>query len=160
MQMQSDGSIGTFTVGSDVINLVRAGGITYVKGPAAYFVGQGIPAANAAKVANRWLRLPSDSSLNTAFRFTDLVSSFTSPGQGVTIDAKVTSTSLGGKPVLTVSQSDGSHIEVAATGTPYPLRLVSAPKSGRAVATLSGFGKHSAIKAPASAADVTKLIPR
>jgi hypothetical protein len=103
--------------------------------------------------------LPSDSSLTTAFRFTDLVASFTSPGKGVTINAKVTSTSLDGKPVLTVSQSDGSHIEVAASGTPYPLRLVSTPTSGRAVATLSGFGRHIPIAAPASAVDIAKLIP-
>ena len=160
MQMQSDGSSGTFTVGPNVVNLIRAGGVTYVKGPAAYFVSQGITAANAAKLANRWLRLPADSSLTTAFRFTDLITSFTTPAAGVTVNAKVTSTKLNGKSVLVVTESDGSQLDVAATTPPYPLRLVSAAKSGRAVATLSGFGKHVVITAPKGAVDATKLVPQ
>jgi hypothetical protein len=160
MQMQSDGSTGTFTVGASVVSLIRAGGVTYVKGPAGYFASQGITAANAAKLANRWLRLPADSSLTTAFRFTDLITSFTSPSAGVTVNAKVTSTKLNGKPVLVVTESDGAQLDVAATAPPYPLRLVSAPKSGRAVATLSGFGNHVGITAPKGAVDATKLVPQ
>ncbi len=159
MQLQSDASSGTFTVGGNVVNLIRAGGVTYAKGPAAYFVSQGITAANAAKLSNRWLRLPADSSLTTAFRFTDLITSFTTPAAGVTVNAKVTSSKLGGQPVLVVTESDGSQLDVAATTPPYPLRLVSAAKSGRAVATLSGFGRRVTITAPAGAVDATKLVP-
>ena len=43
---------------------------------------------------------------------------------GATIEDAVSSGTLNGQKVVVVTQTDGSVLDVAATGTPYPLRTV------------------------------------
>jgi hypothetical protein len=82
------------------------------------------------------------------------------PTAGTTISNTVNSGTFDGKKAVIVSQSDGTKLYVAAIGTPYPLRIVSIASStaGASDSTFSGFGKHVALKAPAGAVDVTKII--
>jgi hypothetical protein len=160
MQLQTEGTSGSFAASGVTVNITRVNGITYVKAPASFYVSGGITAANAEKVANRWLKLPSDSSLNKSYRFADLVTSFTTQESG-TIIGKVTQGQVNGQKVVIVAETDGSKLYVAATGTPYPLRETGPIKNAgtKSVLTLSGFGKHTALSPPQGAVDVTKIIP-
>jgi hypothetical protein len=158
---ENGGTIGTITVSGITLDLVAVGGVTYSKAPAAFYVAEQITPANAAKVANRWLKLPADSAIS-GFDLQSFATSFGKNPAGDTIDNKVTTSTLNGQPVVVVHQTNGSDVYVAAKGKPYPLK-VTAPTSGAGkglgAATLSDFGKQKTLKAPADAIDVTKAIP-
>jgi hypothetical protein len=105
------------------------------------------------------VKIPAGSDLAGSFTLSGLATSLNKPDPGITIDPKVTTGIYQGQKVVIVRESDGSQLYVAATGKPYPLRVVSSAKSagGAGDAAFSGFGKHVALKAPAGALDVTAV---
>ena len=155
-QLQSDGSSGTLASGGFTANLVSLGGVNYLKAPMGFWVASKVPAATAAKLAGRWVKVPADSSFSSTsklFTLSGFAASISYLNPGVTINPKVTTAKLNGQKVVVVSQSDGAHVYVAATGKPYPLKIVTSGKGANGAATLSGFGKRLAIKAPTGAID-------
>jgi hypothetical protein len=157
LHLQSDGSSGTITALNFPVSIISVGGTSYIKGPTAFWVASKVPAAAAAKLGNRWVKVPADADFSSSFTLSGLASSLNKPDAGVTINPKVTTGKFNGQKVVIVSESDGSQLYVAATGTPYPLRVVSTAKSsgGAGDATFSEFGKRVALKAPAGAIDAS-----
>jgi hypothetical protein len=158
--LQSDGSSGTLNSAGFPVNIVSVGGINYVKAPTGYWVAAKVPSAAAAKLGGRWVKVPTNSSFSdtsTLLSLPSFAASVSKLDPGVTINPKVTTTTLNGQQVVVVSQSDGSQVYVAATGKPYPLKIVSSGTGTKGVATLSGFGKTVALKAPAGAIDASAV---
>jgi hypothetical protein len=58
LQLVPDGAVGTIKQSGLTINLVNTGGSSYIKAPTAYFTSGGAAAADAATVANKWVKLP------------------------------------------------------------------------------------------------------
>ena len=156
--MQKDGTRSTRRANGMTLQLIRTGGVTYVRGPTAYYEESGVPRGNAEKLDDRWVRAPANSDYAYIDRFDDLVASFTHPGDGASIEPRVQTSTYNGRPVLIVSQTDTSQLFVAASGTPYPVRMISAPRSGRADTRLSDFGRRQTISAPTNVIDGTELL--
>jgi hypothetical protein len=162
LTLEDGGASGEITQSGVKLSLIAVDGVTYSKAPAAFYTAQKITAANAAKVANRWLKLPADSDLS-GFNLPSFAKSFSDTDPGVTIDKKVTTSTLNGQPVVVVHQSDGTQLFVAAKGPAYPLKATP-PTSGSnkasGAATFTDYGKTVTLKAPPGAVDVTTLIPK
>jgi hypothetical protein len=154
LTLVTDGATGTITQAGQVINLVNAGGSSYVKAPTAFYVAQGATAADAAKVADKWVKLPASSSDFSDFTLTKFAESIPKPDSGGKINDKVTKDKLDGKSVVVLSQTDGSKLYVATSGPAYPLKLVSSGDS-KETATFTDFGKKVTVTAPAGAISVS-----
>ena len=89
------------------------------------------------------------------FSMKSLTDELRHPTDGKVEDAVHTGT-LHGKKVVVVTQTDGSTLDVAATGTPYPLRTVD-KGSNAGTFEVSDFGKKVTITAPSGALDLSQL---
>ena len=157
LQLQSDGTSGTVTIAGTSVNVVAVGGKSYIKAPASFYVTEGSTATVAAKLADKWVTAPSGSSFDS-FNLAAISKSLGDPTT-TTINKAVKTGSLDGQSVVIVTQADGSQLFVAATGKPYPLKIVNSAKSkdGVGAASLTDYGKHIEIKAPAGAQDPTQI---
>ncbi len=153
LQLQNDATSGTVTIAGSRVNIVAVGGADYINTTAAFYEQQGASAAAAAKIANRWVKVPSSSDFDS-FTLAAFSKDLADPSQrSSTIEQKVATGKLNGQKVVIVSQADGSQLFVAATGKPYPLKVVDTAnsKDGAGTLTFTGYGKHVAITAPAGA---------
>jgi hypothetical protein len=159
VQLQSDGGSGSISLAGAQVDFVSVGSILYVKASAAFYVSTSIKPAIAAKLANRWVELPPDTDFKP-LTLAGLAKSLNEPDVGAKVEDKVTTGTLQGQAVVIIRSSDGSKLYVAATGKPYPLKIVNDAKSKDAAGTvtISGFGEHKTIKAPAGALDALKVI--
>lgn len=157
LHLQSDGTSGTITIAGSPVNVVSVGGVSYLKAPAAFWVTSGSSATVAAKLANKWVKAPAGSSFDS-FNLAAISKSLAEPTDTQIVKAVKTST-LDGQKVVIVSQTDGSQLFVAATGKPYPLKVVNSTKSkdGAGSVSLTDYGKSVVIKAPAGALDATQI---
>jgi hypothetical protein len=162
MQIQSDGSSGSLTSGGFEIDLVVVDGATYEKAPAAFYTSEKAPAAAAKALGGHWVKLTTadaDSDFGD-FTLAGVSKSLADPTQNSSpTEQKITTGTLDGQKVVIVRQADGSQLFIAATGKPLPLKVVNSAKSkdGSGTITLSGYGKHQIIKAPAGAIDASKV---
>jgi hypothetical protein len=154
LQLVPDGATGTIKQSGTTVNLINSGGSSYVKAPAAYFVAQGVTAANAATVADKWVKLPASANNFAEFTLNALSDDLAKPTSGSTIDDKVTPGKVGDQSVVILKQSNGSQLFVATDGPAYPLKLVSAGTT-KTTSTFSDFGKKVTVTAPADAVDLT-----
>lgn len=159
LQLQSDGSTGTLTSLGFPVSFISVGGVSYVKAPTGFWLASKVPAAAAAKLGNHWVKIPVAGDFSNSLTLSKLAASLDKPDPGITINPKVTATTLNGNKAVIVTESDGSQLYVAGTGTPYPLKIVSSAKSsgGAGNATISGFGKHVTVQAPAGAIDTSAV---
>jgi hypothetical protein len=150
LQLVSDGAVGTIKQSGLTINLVNTGGSSYVKAPAAFFTSQGAAAADAATVADKWVKLPASVTSFAEFTLNSLAAGLAKPTAGSTIEDAVTEGKVDGKSVVILKQNTGSQLFVAAKGPAYPLKLVSAGTT-KATSTFTDFGKKVTVTAPAGA---------
>jgi|tagenome__1003787_1003787.scaffolds.fasta_scaffold20767401_2 hypothetical protein len=156
LHLQGNDAKGTIGQGGQKLQVVATGGKFYVQASTDYWTQSGIPASSAAALAGKWVILPS--SATTAleqFTIPSLADQIRKPA-GAKIKNDVSTGTLDGKKVVVVSQTDGSTLDVASTGTPYPLRTVDKGENPGTV-NASDFGKKVTITAPTGALDLSQL---
>jgi hypothetical protein len=156
LRLQGADATGTITEGSDQIKLVGTGGKLYVQASSGFWTQAGIPASSAGALAGKWVIVPSSAAGQVLpFSLSGLADELRHPS-GATIKDAVHTGTLNGKDVVVVTQTDGSTLDVAATGTPYPLRTVDKGESAGTI-NAGDFGKKVTITAPTGALDLSQL---
>jgi len=159
IQLQGDDAAGTIGLGGQTVELIRVGGTAYMKGDAALWTSFGVPAEAVGQLAGTWVLMPpgADSGLDT-FTFDGFVEEIRggAGGTGGNAEEEVATDELDGQDVVVVTDDDGSKLYVAATGEPYPLKVVNTgAEAGEVV--FSGFGETETITAPPSPLDLSQF---
>jgi hypothetical protein len=157
LQFEDKNVSGTLTVDGQSISLVGLDATSYIKAPAAFWSSQKVPAQAAAKLNNQWVKVPSSGSdsLTSEISLSVIVDEVRKP-ENATINPPVKKGKYNGQKVVTLTESDGSTLDVAATGKPYPLHVVDRSSNGGDL-TLSNFGVRTNITAPPGALDLQQL---
>lgn len=156
LHLQGADAQGSITESGQKLQVISTGGKLYAQAPAAFWTGQGIPAAAGALLAGKWVIVPADAGTVLPFTLDSLAAELTKPTDGTTVKDKVTTATYQGKKVVVITSSDGSTFDVAATGKPYPLHSVNKGKDTGTI-TLADFGKRTPITAPTGALDLNQL---
>ncbi len=157
LQLQGNDVSGNLSAEGQSFAIIETAGKTYIQGDTAFWAGNKIPAAAAAKLNGKWVLVP----LKAGDSFTSTVSvkaiadELRKPTDGA-IQDPVKKGKDNGQPVVLVSQANGSTLSVAATGKPYPVHLLSKGTNPEDV-TLSGFDQPQTIAAPPGALDLASL---
>jgi len=147
---------GTVSMDGAKLDLVNAGGKLYIRASGDFWTQNGIPASAVSLLDGKWVILPADAAGELSqFSLKGLADELRHPTDGKIKDAVHTAT-VDGKKVVVVTQSDGSTLDVAATGTPYPLKIVDKGSEASTI-TASDFGKKTKISAPSGALDLSQL---
>ena len=129
------------------VSVIAVGGKAYIKAPVAYWTtAEKASAAVAARLANRWIignpAALADLSLPT---LADSLAQTDTP-----LKPEVTTVQRGGGPVVVVTDTDGSTVEVAGTGTPLPVRGTDTTTTPTGVITFD-YAAADPITAPSGA---------
>jgi len=147
---------GTVTMDGAKLDLVNVGGKLYIRASGDFWTQNGVPATAVTLLDGKWVILPADSAGELSqFSVKGLADELRHPSNGSIKDAVHTDT-VDGKKVVVVTESDGSTLDVAATGTPYPLKIVDKGSQASTI-TASDFGKKTKITAPSDALDLSQL---
>jgi len=147
---------GTVTMDGAKLDLVNVGGKLYIRASGDFWTQNGVPATAVTLLDGKWVILPADSAGELSqFSVKGLADELRHPSNGSIKDAVHTDT-VDGKKVVVVTESDGSTLDVAATGTPYPLKIVDKGSEASTI-TASDFGKKTKITAPSDALDLSQL---
>ena len=147
---------GTVTMDGAKLDLVNVGGKLYIRASGDFWTQNGVPATAVTLLDGKWVILPADSAGELSqFSVKGLADELRHPSNGSIKDAVHTDT-VDGKKVVVVTESDGSTLDVAATGTPYPLKIVDKGSQASTI-TASDFGKKTKITAPSGALDLSQL---
>lgn len=157
LQFEDQNVSGTLTIDGQTVSVVGIGKTSYIKAPASFWSAQKVPAQAAANLDNRWVKVPDSGSgsLTSELSLSVIVGEVRKP-DNATINAPVKTGTVNGQKVLTLTESDGSTLDVAATGKPYPLHVVDRSSQGGDL-TLSNFGVRTNITAPAGALDLQQV---
>jgi hypothetical protein len=157
LQLQGADVSGSVTLAGQKVQLVSTGGKIYAQAPAAFWSSFGAPAAISSQLDGKWVIVPQEaaSSFDT-FTLKGLADSLRKPTDA-TIKDPVSTATVDGQKVVVVSQSDGSTLDVAATGQPYPLKAENKGGDSPGTLTFSDFGKKTTLTAPSGALDLTQL---
>ena len=159
IQLQGDDAAGTITLDGQTVELLRVDGTAYMKGDAALWSSFGVPDVAVGQLAGTWVQMPqgADSGLET-FTFDGFVDEIRGGSDGAGGDAQeeVETGELDGQDVVVVTEDGGSKLYVAATGEPYPLKVVNTgAEAGEVV--FSGFGETETITAPPAPLDLSQF---
>lgn len=156
LHLQGEDATGAIEQGSDQLKIVETGGKLYMQASSGFWQQSGVPASAAGALGGRWVIVPTEAAGEVVpFTMKSLTDSLRHPTDAKIEDAVHTGT-LHGKKVVVVTQTDGSTLDVAATGTPYPLRTVD-KGSDAGTFDASDFGKKVSVTAPSGALDLSKL---
>lgn len=157
MHLQGQDMTGSLSNGGQTVHLILVGGSMYAQAPADFWASQGVPESFAAQLGSSWVLVPSEASSElNPLSAEALVAELRNPSDS-TIDDEVTTGQLDGQPVVRVTESDGSLLQVAAEGTPYPLQIAEKSATDGGELTLSEFGQPQQIVAPPNALDLSQL---
>ena len=156
LHLQGADAQGSITEGGQKLEVIGSGGKLYAQAAADFWTSQGLPAAAGALLAGKWVIVPADAGTLLPVTLDSLATELAKPTDGTTVNDKVTTSTYQGKKVVVATSSDGSTVDVAATGTPYPLYSVNKGKDAGTV-TLTDFGKRTTITAPTGALDLNRL---
>jgi hypothetical protein len=147
---------GTVTMNGAQLDMVNVGGKFYIRASGDFWTQNGVPAAAVSLLDGKWVIVPGDAASQfSQFSLKGLADELRHPSDGTIKDAVHTDT-VDGTKVVVVTESNGSTLDVAATGTPYPLRIVDRGSQSDTI-TASDFGKKTAITAPSGALDLSQL---
>ncbi len=156
MHLQDADATGTITMDGGTLELTNTGGKIYVRASAPFWTAQGVPAQAVPMLAGKWVIVPSAAGKEFGqLTIKGMADELRKPTDGA-IDPKVHTGTLNGQKVVVVTQSDGSTLDVAATGSPYPLETVDKGANAGTM-TASDFGKRTTITAPTGALDLSQL---
>jgi hypothetical protein len=147
---------GTLTMNGAKVDLVNVGGKLYVRASGDFWTQNGVPASAISLLDGKWVIVPGQAAGELdQFSLKGLADELRNPSNG-TIKEDVTTGTVDGQKVVVVTESDGSTLDVAATGKPYPLRVVDKGSQASTI-NVSDFGKKTAITAPSGALDLSQL---
>jgi hypothetical protein len=147
---------GTLTMDGGKVDLVNVGGKLYVRASGNFWTQNGVPAAAVSLLDGKWVIVPGDAASQLSqFSLKGLADELRHPSDGTIKDA-VHPDTVNGQKVVVVTESNGSTLDVAATGTPYPLRIVEKGSNSGTI-NASEFGKKTTITAPSGALDLSQL---
>jgi hypothetical protein len=156
LALQGSDLTGTVVTGGAAVQIVVTDEDTYAKGPASFWQDAGRPAEVAARLAGRWVAHAGAAVQRlTPLSLVWLADAVRHPSAAIQRGVhagRVDSGPLTGTPVAVVTLVDGSTLEVAAVGQPYPL-VVDDPGGHQGELRLSAFGKTAEVVPPASAVD-------
>jgi hypothetical protein len=152
------GAKGSMTTNGLEFDLVRVGGIVYIRGSDDFYKQFG-GAAVAQLLHGKWLKSSITSGRFAALApLTDINQLFgeisSNHGKLANDGAK---TYKGQQVVEIRDTSDNSKLYVAATGKPYPVALVGGKKSESGTITFDDWNKSVSVSAPEGAYDISKL---
>lgn len=152
------GAKGSMSTSGLRFDLVRIGGIAYIRGSDAFyqhFAG----AAIAQLIRGKWLKASVAQGRFRAFApLTSLGVLFAKVGAShgkLVNDGKTTY--KGQQVVVIRDTSDNSKLYVAATGKPYPVAIVGGKKSQSGTITFGDWNKSVSLSAPKDAIDISQL---
>lgn len=157
------GGVGTVTYKGDKADVMRVGQQVYFRAPGAFYTHQGAPAAAGQLLADKWIVAPSSNADFADFSsMTDMKALFTNGLKPEGTPAKVgTATVDGVQAVKLVDRKNGKDagaLYVAASGTPYPLKIDSgAASDGTGKVRFAEWNKPVALTAPKGAIDISRL---
>jgi hypothetical protein len=153
LELVGGDSQGTLTIDNNDVQLIKLGETVYIKGDPDFLSKYANGNTAAVKVLNgKWLKTAGTSDFD-AFSIDGFANQLKASSD-VKVNAKTTRATEGGKPVVVLTQTDGSTLSIANTGTPYPLSLHGKTASeGRL--TFSDYNKAIAITAPTDVFDVS-----
>jgi hypothetical protein len=142
-------SQGTLTINNNDVQLIKVGDTVFIKGDQDFL--KQYTSGNAAvldQLNGKWLKTPStsDFDLFSIDGFANLLKGGTGSS---TVNAQVTQSTLNGKPIVVIAQSDGSKLSVANTGPPFPLVIDAKGDSGGQL-TFGNYNAGASITAPDS----------
>ncbi|MCW2548502.1 MAG: hypothetical protein JWN96_2962 [Mycobacterium sp.] len=152
LQLVGENSQGTLTINNNDVQLIKVGSTVYIKGDRDFLTKYANGNTAAVDALNgKWLKTAATSDFDefSIAGFADQLKATSD----VTVNDKTVQSTLNGKPVVVLSQSDGSKLSVANTGDPYPLFLDGKGDSPGQV-TFAEYNKAVSITAPADAFDV------
>lgn len=158
LQLVGDNSQGTLTVDNNDVQLIKLGQNVYIKGDPGFLkqYANGNTAAVAA-LNGKWLKTATTSNFDqfSIDGFANLLKGTST----VTVNSKTTQSTLNGKPVVVISESDGSALTIANTGAPYPL-VINAKGSDGGLVNFTEYNAPVTITAPTDVFDAaTKATP-
>lgn len=157
LQLQGADAAGSVTLGGQTTQIVVASGRIYLNAPAAFWRTQGVPASPAHRLGGRWVTVPDDGSLGLIdLTLPSLAGQLRLPVEAADAD-RVTAVTVGGRPAVRVTQSDGSTLDVEGVGEPYPVQVVDAGDQPGTL-TFSAIGVRAPVTAPSGARSVSSLI--
>jgi hypothetical protein len=155
LQIQNNDLSGKLTLDGASFNLIVVNGKAYIKGDTKFWTASGVPAQSAALISNRWVLAPSSTSADFSQLTADgFAKEFKNPSDSA-IQTTVRKAKVDGKNVVVVTQKDGSELDVAAKGKPYPVRISNKGESG--ALTFSGWGQTQPINTPPSPLDLNNI---
>lgn len=156
LHLQGQDVTGTLEQGGEQLKVIATGGRFYAQASSGFWSQSGVPASIAGALAGKWVIVPSEAAGQLQpFTMKGLADQLRHP-TGAKIEDAVHTSTLHGQKVVVVTQTDGSTLDVAATGTPYPLRTVD-KGSNPGTVDASDFGTKVAITAPSGAVDLSQL---
>jgi hypothetical protein len=152
---------GSLTIGGNNVQIIKIGDVVYLKGDRNFYlsVANGNTAAVNA-IGNKWLKASgSDAKDFNEFSLDGFADAFKPDSAGGQLNPGLGRETLDGKPVVVVTQQDGSRLLVANTGKAYPLRLENKGTSEPGRIDFTKFDTPVAIAAPPSGEvlDLSKL---
>jgi len=140
------GSSGSVTINGTNIKVIEIGGSIFFQAPDAFLTSQGITPDQLAQISGKWIKISSSSATAGQFhQLTDrttflgkIASGAPSPdsftkGPSGDVDGTATVSIIG-------NDSDRTRVDIAAQGTPYPLKL-SSSTAGQDVLTFSHWNE-------------------
>lgn len=168
LHLQGADLTGTVETGGSAVEVIDTNGVVYAKTQAAFWAAHGIPAPVAARLDGRWVVVPDPLAGElTPVSLPSLADRLRDPPGNATIEDAVRVDTVhghdlekvSGDPVVVLTVTDGTTIDVAATGTPYPL-LIARPDDRSDPLTFSAFDEREAIATPSSALDLAQELTR
>ncbi len=140
-------SQGTLTINNNDVQLIKVSQTVFIKGDMDFlkqYAGNDTAALNALN--GKWLKAATttDFDLFTLDGFAGLLKGGTGTA---TVDTNVTQSTLNGRQIVVVSQTDGSTLDIANTGPAVPL-VLNAKGSDGGQLTFSNYNKPVSITAP------------
>jgi hypothetical protein len=149
LRMQGGDTAGTLKTGDGSAEIIRTGGVTYVKGNRQYYEAEGATKTVVAAASDRWVKVPNGGE-GSGLTLTDFAENIGDDSDEV---SAVQQSVLDGSKVVVVSGSTGTTGYVANVGSPVMLRL---EKSGEMESDLSftEYGKQFTFSPPPGAIDL------
>ena len=152
LELVGDNSQGTLTVDNNDVQLIKLGESVYIKGDPGFLAKYANGNTAAVKALNgKWLKTASTSDFD-AFSIDGFANQLKASSD-VKVNAKTTQATVAGKPVVILTQTDGSTLTIANTGTPYPLSLHGKTAAEGQLA-FSDYDKAITVTAPTDVFDV------
>jgi hypothetical protein len=142
LSMSRTGGGGSISVNGATINIVVASAYAYIKCNKASWIKLGATAADAALIANKWIKVPASDKDFSDFTELTLSKPFVSgllSGPGTLTKVPGTST-FDGQKALVLSDGKGDKFYIASSGPPYLLHVQGAGSGSSGSMTFSDFG--------------------